>query len=972
MMARTNVLSALALSVAFAAEADVLHVFREPYHDLLVSAAGLADVRTTVELNDGWSGEVKPEKGPGVRKKEVALPHNWSDYHGMRRLGHGNLHGTATYRRTFDVTKTAGKCYALVFDGIGTYATVRVNGREICRRRPAGRLVTTLDVSAAVRDGPNDLEVICEHPSDIVDMPWVCGGCGPQSCEGPEPFGLFRPARLVVTDEVRVAPFGVQIWYDEDIKSVSVAVEVVNGSAAEVVRELVVVQPELGVAVRKRLALAAGETRRVVVEAPLKGAKRWSPRTPNLYTFAAELRDAEGVLRDRETARTGFRTITWPKTNPKGDPRFFVNGEPVYIHGVCETDHRFGGSMAFSRAEIDARCDEIEKLAFNAFRDGHEPHDLHYNERWDEDGVLWWPQISTHVYHDTDAFRENFRAAIIQWIKERRNSPSVVLWGLQNESIMPDEVAREFTELIHRLDPLSGRRGRLVTSCNGGIGVDWDVIQDWSGTYGGRFGVIENYQNALREKKELLNGEYGAWRVAGFHDDPDKPFVFNEPNTEEHAARVLWLKMTKAWSVRDEVCGQFLWTFFTHENPGRAWPDDAYRLIDKVGPINNKGPYTLWGRRTEAWYLYLAHAHYLRAGTLDPLSSKPLSWWLAEGRRLAAPEKTPDIRPRPERDRMYVFRLNCGGDAVVDSLGETWQADDTRYVHSWAMDDDMGIDSFELCPVLGSQDRVWEGVVNVPAEEDRVLFETFRFGRNRLRFDLPAPADADCTVEAYFVDPGSYGRVFDVALNGRTVEREFNLGRMPERNVIRRAWTVRTGPEGGIVLTFPKVDVNQAVVSALAVSCSAADAARMPRETRKLGYPAGAGLSWARLEKEVAVKTPVEMMPGGEKATIFPIMANQPPPPDRDGYKVGWFGPHYAKDYTVVFRVKKGNPIGRTLVWKLDDDHHEATYGSGEFKVERLNAEGKIEMRLPLQVNAGWYVIMYRMDGVELVATEWR
>ena len=45
--------------------------------------------------------------------------------------------------------------------------------------------------------------------------------------------------------------------------------------------------------------------------------------------------------------------------------------------------------------------------------------------------------FSTRNYTETVSFCSNFLACVEQWVKERRNSPAVVMWGLQNESSLP-------------------------------------------------------------------------------------------------------------------------------------------------------------------------------------------------------------------------------------------------------------------------------------------------------------------------------------------------------------------------------------------------------------------------------------------------------------------------------------------------------------------------------------------------------
>jgi alpha-L-fucosidase 2 len=581
-----------------------------------------------------WYSRCTGEDGTVMEARDVELPHSWGGYWGMRGHRHGNLHGSALYTTRFAARRENGRRAFLVFEGAGQYLTVDLNGKRLCRREPAGRLVTHVDVTDALSDdGDNFLSVTCDHPSGIRDMPWICGGCYRENgfCEGPEPLGLFRLVHFITTDEVRFVPFGLHVWNSDDMKTVYVDAEIANDGSEDAERTLKVSCDELCVSESRPLSVGSGEMKTIRFEFHPNALTPWSAETPKLYTFAATLVDASGRVRASDKATTGFRSIRWPR--PGGaEHRFLVNGSPVFIHGTCESDHRFGSSMAFGSDEIAARVGLVQKLGFNAFRDGHEPHDLRYSRQWDRRGIYWWPQFGTRVWFDTPEFRRNYKKMLVEWVRERRNSPSVVLWGLQNESALPEDFARECRDLIRRLDPLCGDEGRLVTTCNGGRGADWNVVQNWSGTYGGD---LFRYGAELSGEKQLLNGEYGAWRHLGVHSDPDARFDRNGPWSEEHAAQILHQKLMQAWAARDKVCGQFLWTLFSHENPGRVNQWESRFALGRVGPINHKGPLTLWGERTEAYYLYLAYGALLKTGGLDAWMKRPLSDMLAEGRLVA-------------------------------------------------------------------------------------------------------------------------------------------------------------------------------------------------------------------------------------------------------------------------------------------------------------------------------------------------
>lgn len=600
--------------------------------------------RLVTELSENWKtyllesvGEVKDGKLRAGSEKTVNIPHNWDDYYGYRQLTHGNMHGTAMYIKDFDTDVKAGKRYFLRFDGVGTYATIKLNGYDF-GRHPVGRTTLTLDVTDALKQGGNRLEVKAEHPEMIADMPWVCGGCSSEwgFSEGSQPFGIFRPVVLEATDEIRIEPFGVHIWNDEKAANVFVDTEVKNygktTETIEIVNKLSNADGKQVFRLVEKVTLAPGEMKVIRQQSPVENPVLWDTENPYLYKLASMIkRDTKTT--DEISTPFGIRTISWPVKRNNGDGRFYLNGKPVFINGVCEYEHQFGQSHAFSKEQVAARVKQIRAAGFNAFRDAHQPHHLDYQKYWDEEGVLFWTQLSAHVWYDTPEFRENFKKLLRQWVKERRNSPSVVMWGLQNESTLPREFAQECSEIIREMDP-TARTMRVITTCNGGEGTDWNVIQNWSGTYGGD---VNKYARELSQPNQLLNGEYGAWRSIDLHTEPGE-FEVNGVWSESRMCQLMETKIRLAEQAKDSVCGQFQWIYSSHDNPGRRQPDEAYRKIDKVGPFNYKGLVTPWEEPLDVYYMY--RANYVPAAK-DPMVYLVSHTWadrFEKGRRRATIE----------------------------------------------------------------------------------------------------------------------------------------------------------------------------------------------------------------------------------------------------------------------------------------------------------------------------------------------
>jgi len=579
-----------------------------------------AKFRKEISLNSSWetivldnpSQEETFVNNPKIDAnwKKVNVPHNWDQYYGFRRTKHGNLHGTAWYHKTLTLDKKdKGKQLFLFFEGVSSYATVWVNGKKVGEHK-GGRTTFTVAITNAISfEKENYIMVKAAHPSFIADLPWVCGGCSGEwgFSEGSQPMGIFRPVTLVVTDAVRIEPFGVHVWNDKTTSKqkaiLNTTTEIKNYGNTN--RKLIITNILFDTE-GKKVASFQSETNSLVGEtkeiqqtlSEIANPKLWSPSNPYLYQLVTTIYE-NGKKIDELKTPYGIRWVSWPVSRDGKDNRFYINDEPLFVNGTCEYEHLIGNSHSFSDEQIHSRIEQIKAGGFNAFREAHQPHNLKYQQELDENGILFWSQFSAHIWYDTPEFKENFKTLLKEWIKERRNSPSVVLWGLQNESTIPKEFAEECTKIIREMDPMSAQQ-RIVTTCNGGEGTDWNVVQNWSGTYGG-----DPFHYDVEMSTQLLNGEYGAWRSHDLHTEGE----FDQKGTlsENRFSQLMEIKVREAESVKDKIAGQFNWLFASHENPGRVQNGEGFRDIDKVGPVNYKGLFSIWGEPLDAYYMYRAN-----------------------------------------------------------------------------------------------------------------------------------------------------------------------------------------------------------------------------------------------------------------------------------------------------------------------------------------------------------------------------
>ncbi len=947
------------------------------------------------------------------------LPLNLDDYYGTHQTEHGNLHGEALFTKHFTLTPPAGewgaKRFFLRFEGVGTYADITLNGKNL-GKFDIGRTVETIDATDAInKNGDNELIVKVSHPSNITDMPWVCGGCSSEwgFSEGSQPFGIYRPVTLEVTDNVRILPFGTHVWANEKMDSVFVETEVKNFSSEEVAFQLVSKIAEKSGKQFTRLTdevtLKPGETKTFRQQGAISNPIIWTQEKPYLYTLQSMIK-RNGKATDDYPIQFGFRSARWPSiyyanykasvtdVSALGSNQFFLNGAPIFINGVCEYEHLYGQSHAFANEQVDARIKEVKDLGFNAFRDAHQPHNLRYGDRIQEEGLLWWPQFSAHIWYDTPQFRESFKRHLVQWVKERRNNPAVVLWGLQNESTLPKDFAEECSNIIRQLDPTCGR-DRLITTCNGGEGTDWNVVQNWSGTYGGD---VNNYGNELKRPDQLLNGEYGAWRTLGNHSA--------NGYTEEKQADLLEKKCQQAESVRDSICGQFLWLLNTHDNPGRRQPDEAYRRIDKVGPFNYKGLVSPWEQPVSSYYMYksrytpfekepvcyIVRNQYegvkLKNGVIDSLriySNCPEVKLLdAEGKEIAKMQK-------PANSTLFVFKkikvdqatlLKAKGEGVYDEIsisdGKNLidSSDEGGVLRINCGGDELGIFNQDPTPSFPAS-QCYDATLNVPND----IYKTARFGRHNIGYDFKVKKGESYEVKLHFIEPW-YGasrseqtdcegiRIFDVAFNNTTVINDLDIWAQAGFGTPYVRTVNYTADADNLHIHFPEVKAGQAIISAIEIapaSPSATVSVALPNPeggiVSEVSTSERSASYWQELSTDIIAQMPDSLLPpkAASALQVEPQIIK-----DKKGniksvtytYSVG-----VAKIYALRFRYWNGE-AARNLHVTVKDKNGVTYVNSDVAFLQTQMKKSKRKMSsitTGSQTNAGTYTVTVTGEGMD-------
>jgi hypothetical protein len=852
------------------------------------------NIREDILLNNDWTYSIGinglkffPPNTGNYYFAKINIPHNADAYDGYRRLLHGNKHGDIWYRKILKLTQhNKSRRNFLYFEGVGSYAKIYLNG-NLVGEHAGGRTTFTIDVTGKLKTNgyPNEILVFASHPANIKDLPWVCGGCSDERgfSEGSQPMGIFRPVHLIVTNDVRIEPFGIHAWAIilKDKAWLSINTTLKNYSQQNrkvtIINQLIDATGKIVKEVSTQQSLKAKDSITVLQnKITIDDPNLWSVENPYLYKIVTLIKENNLII-DKTTTDFGFRTINFKTASHQ----FILNGKPVFINGIAEYEHLLGQSHAFSNEEIIARMKWIQSAGFNAFRDAHQPHNLLYGKLCNEKGILWWTQFSAHIWYDTKEFRDNFKTLLREWVIERRNDPAVILWGLQNESKLSAAFAEECTALIRSLDPTASSQ-RLVTTCNGGEGTDWDVPQNWTGTYGGN---PATYADDL--KKQILVGEYGAWRTLDLHSEGG--FVQNGILSEDRMTQLMEQKIRLAESVKDSVAGQFFWLLTSHDNPGRVQGGEGLRELDRIGPVNYKGLLTPWEEPTDAYYMFRSnYASKEKEPMLYIVSHTWPNRWMKPGIKDSiivysncdevelfndidnaslGKQKRNGIGTHFQWDKVniqynvlyavgYVNGKAVARDTItlfhlpqspnfnklyVNAKSITKPKIGYQYVHrincgggtlkdenenTWWSDGNnfsSWPEDFENVPKdFASQRRIFTPLKN---SNDSKLFQSFRYGKDKLKFDFDVE-EGEYLVELYFIEPwlGVSGinakamRLFDVAINKRVVLNDIDIWNEVGTNAVLKKNFIAKAVNEKITISFPESKAGQAIISAIAIA----------------------------------------------------------------------------------------------------------------------------------------------------------
>jgi exo-1,4-beta-D-glucosaminidase len=402
------------------------------------------------------------------------------------------------YRTEFTVAKAAPQTRTLLrINGIIASADVWLNGNLVAAQSEvAGAYpVHEFDVTRWVHPGSNALALRVQ-PADArnsLSIGWVDWNPTPPDNN----LGPWRGVDVLRTGPVQIRfPQVTSVLTLPDLSHAALTVKVEARNLDAAAHDATITGVVAGVALRRTVHLAAGETQTVSFTPKsdpgleLNQPQVWWPigmGAHPLYDLqmAAAVGDA---VSDRTSAKFGIRSVSSHLTS-QGYLQFVINGKPVLIRGAGWAPDMF---LRDDPKRMETEFSYVINLGLNTIRSEGKLEDARFYELADREGVMilagWeccdkWESWAKTGGVPWDAADEKVAAAsMTSEARLLRNHPSVIGFLIGSDNAPPAAVAKIYASALHAEDwplPIIAAAVPQGTPETGPSGMKMDGPYSW-------------------------------------------------------------------------------------------------------------------------------------------------------------------------------------------------------------------------------------------------------------------------------------------------------------------------------------------------------------------------------------------------------------------------------------------------------------------------------------------------------------
>jgi beta-galactosidase len=363
-------------------------------------------------------------------------------------------------------------------------------------------------------------------------------------------------------------------------------------------------------------------------EFAVESPKLWFPSEPSLYHCEVVLDSEKGST--AATERFGIRFFEFAERGP-----FKLNGQRLLLRGTQREEDHAGLGSAMTEELIETELRLIKEMGANFLGLAHHQQSKIVLDLCDDLGLLVLESIPwSRGGIGGEQYKRQARDMLGAMIKQHYNHPSIILWGLGNETDWPGDFpefdkseirvfTKELNELAHSLDPTRKSFLRRCEFCKDLVDVYSPSL--WAGWYHGPYTKYKSTSHSEMEKvNRFLHVEWGAESYARRHSEETDRLVAQAISHQQPDLRELDYLLTGGqdrpyqngdWS-ETYACNLFDWHL--KEQESMPWLTGAAQWIFKdfatplrpdnpVPYVNQKGLVERDLTLKEAYYVFQSY-----------------------------------------------------------------------------------------------------------------------------------------------------------------------------------------------------------------------------------------------------------------------------------------------------------------------------------------------------------------------------
>lgn len=384
-----------------------------------------------IYLNNDWEFTDKFDKNFKSFKNTyeiVRIPHTCKELP-FNYVNEKDYEMLAGYRKTFNYNKAFDdKRVFINFDGVGHLSTVYFNNKQLGSHN-SGYTGFKYEITSLLKE--TNKIVVEVNSNESLNIP-PFGGSIDYLTYG----GIYRDVYLSIEPKTYIEDIYAKSIYKNDKWYLNIDVQI-DGEDLNDKLHIILYDQDGEIVLDKK------EKFNYKFEYELNDINLWDVDHPYLYRLVIKYAKASF-----ET-NVGFRDVKFKEDG------FYLNNKKLKLRGLNrhQAYPYVGYAMPDSMQKEDVRILKDE-LACNIVRTSHYPQSHAFVEECDKKGLLVFTEIPGWQYLGDEDWKKQCLINVEEMIKQYRNHPSIILWGVRvNESLDDDELYLKTNELAHNLDP---------------------------------------------------------------------------------------------------------------------------------------------------------------------------------------------------------------------------------------------------------------------------------------------------------------------------------------------------------------------------------------------------------------------------------------------------------------------------------------------------------------------------------------